>query len=98
MRLLFNLIHALVFISIACFVVFVSIVGDPELKYKHLGFGAVVIPIEIVNSILGWIYWKMKRKPNTSYSKWLNQGSGKIVNIISALIFASGILFAVFSK
>lgn len=96
MRLLFNIIHALLFLSIASFVVFVSLVGDPELKYKHSGFGAVAIPMIIINSILGWLYWKIAGKPDESYSKWLNQGSGKVISIISSIIFAFSILFALY--
>lgn len=94
MRLLFNLIQALTILCISCFGVYVSIVGDHDLWHKYSKFTVLILAILIVNAILGWIYWKIKGRPNRSYDAWFNQGSGRIINIVSIVIFVLSLLFS----
>ncbi|HEX9060300.1 MAG TPA: hypothetical protein VF941_08980 [Clostridia bacterium] len=95
-RLIINSLVSLYFLTTSPFLVFVSMVGDNEHIYKHMGVGLLVIPLVIIPNIIGMIVWKVNGKPSGSYNKWMDQSkSGILVRITSFIFIASCLLMLI---
>lgn len=91
-RPIINSLVSLYYLITSSFLLFVSMVGDSEHKYKHLGIGLLVIPLVIISNIAGMIIWKVNGKPYESYNKWMDQSKSGILVRISSFIFIASCL------